>query len=315
MQPPRLSERAGNGGGERPGLAPGEGTENQHDDQAPGHAPARFPVTGRIKTRLLEHQWNLAKHDQHPDRQVLEHPQQEELPKLAQVATGLAEQLAKFRQQLILIQRGCRRGGLLVGVRQEADKLPIAFEGAVRRGFQRGQRGLLCRQAGLELLERGRRGGQARGPVALRLEHPLLEFVFPCARPVLDAPQALLFAGLVSLADPGLPRFVFRPGGFFGRREGRLRLADGGGQLRRLLFLRGCAEPLFPARPGVELRIELLRPGRKLPGPCLSGGPAVPASCRLPGCYSQSFLILVRSLSNCSITVTVRSTLAKSSSM
>ena len=73
--------------------------------------------------------------------------------------------------------------------------------------------------------------------------------------------QALLLAGLVGLADPGLARFEFRHGGFLGRRKGRLRLADGRRQLARLLFRRGVAEPLFPAGPGVEILHSASPPG------------------------------------------------------
>ena len=77
--------------------------------------------------------------------------------------------------------------------------------------------------------------------------------------------RRVLLARLVSPADPGLPRFVFRPGRFPGRRKRRLRLADGRRQLPRLLLLGRFAKPLFPARPGLEFRVELLRPGREVP--------------------------------------------------
>src|ERR1017187_6515463 len=98
VEPPRLPECAGDGGGDRRGQAAGEGTEHQNDDQAPKHAQARLPVTVRIKTRLPEHEWNLAKRKHHPDGQVLEHPQQQEPPEPVHVAPGLAEQFAELRQ-------------------------------------------------------------------------------------------------------------------------------------------------------------------------------------------------------------------------
>ena len=81
----------------------------------------------------------------------------------------------------------------------------------------------------------------------------------------LDARQGLLFAGLVSLADPGLAGFELRLRGFPGRRKGRVSLSDGHRQLRRLLFLDRFAQPPLPAGPGLEFRVQLVRPGGELP--------------------------------------------------
>ena len=57
-------------------------------DQARARAQAGLPVSGGISAELLEQQGNLPERNQHPERQVLEQAQQQELPEPAQVAAA-----------------------------------------------------------------------------------------------------------------------------------------------------------------------------------------------------------------------------------
>jgi len=164
---------------------------------------------------------------------------------------------------LLFIPRG--RGRFPVGGGQAADELAIALESLPRLGFPGGELRLLGGQEMPELLESRPEGGLARVPVTLGLQHGLLQFVFARAGPGLDLREALLFAGLVSGADPRLARRV--PGGkrLAGRRPRRFGLTVSRCQFLRLPLAHRFAEALFPAPLRMVFRVELLRPGGKSP--------------------------------------------------
>ena len=123
----------------------------------------------------------------------------------------------------------------------------------MRDAFQLVERGQFRSQPGFDLLQGCGGCAHARFPVALGLQHFLLQFVFARADFVVDPLQPLFFAGLESLSDPGLSLFKISEQRALGLLERRIGFGKVGRQLPALLLEGHLAALALP----VELHPDL----------------------------------------------------------